>query len=50
MESVDNTFEPFIVHYAETFIMPANVSKYTITPIGKSVGKKIAVIKAYVRF
>ncbi|MBU3106011.1 class I mannose-6-phosphate isomerase [Clostridium gasigenes] len=50
VESVDNTFEPFIVHYAETFIMPANVSKYTITPIGKSVGKKIAVIKAYVRF
>lgn len=50
VESVDNTFEPFVVHYAETFIMPANVSKYTITPIGKSVGKKIAVIKAYVRF
>ena len=50
VESVDNTFEPFIVHYAETFIIPANVSKYTITPIGKSVGKKIAVIKAYVRF
>ena len=49
VESPDGAFEPFVVHYAETFIIPAAVGRYTIAPHGPSVGKKLATIKAYVR-
>lgn len=42
-------FEPFVVHYAETFIIPAQVKAYVIKPYGASEGKTIATIKAYVR-
>ncbi len=49
IESPSNSFEPFIVNYAETFIIPAAVGEYTIRPYGDSEGKKIATIKAYVR-
>lgn len=49
VESPVGAFEPFIVHYAETFIVPASVGEYTIAPHGKSAGKEIATIKAYVR-
>ena len=49
IESPENKFEPYIVHYAETFIIPANVGKYTIRPYGNSEGKEIATIKAFVR-
>lgn len=50
VESPTNQFEPFVVHYAETFIVPANVKEYTIRPYGESEGKEIATIKAYIRF
>jgi hypothetical protein len=50
VESPVNQFEPFVVHYAETFIVPANVKEYTIRPYGESEGKEIATIKAYIRF
>ena len=50
VESPDNKFEPFIVHYAETFIIPASVGNYTISPYGLSAGQECATIKAYVRF
>ena len=49
VESPDGRFEPFVVHYAETFIIPASVGAYTIRPHGASVGKRIATIKASVR-
>jgi mannose-6-phosphate isomerase class I len=49
VESIDNQFEPFVVHYAETFIVPAAVREYTIRPYGTSEGKEIATIKAFVR-
>ncbi|MCY3412246.1 MAG: class I mannose-6-phosphate isomerase [Candidatus Heimdallarchaeota archaeon] len=49
VESPSNKFSPFIVHYAETFIIPANVGEYTIRPHGPSEGSEIATIKAYVR-
>ena len=49
VESPTNSFDPFIVHYAETFIIPECVKEYTITPYGKSVGKELVTIKAYVR-
>ena len=49
IESVDNRFEPYVVHYAETFIVPAAAGAYTIRPYGESEGKEIKVLKAYVR-
>ena len=39
----------FAVHYAETFVIPENIKEYTIAPYGKSIGQKIATLKAYVR-
>ena len=50
IESPNGAFKPFVVHYAETFIIPANVNEYIISPYGKSAGKECATIKAYVRF
>lgn len=49
VESSNNLFEPFEVHYAETFIIPASVGEYTIKPYGISKSKKVGTIKAYVR-
>ncbi len=49
VESPGGRFEPFIVHYAETFIIPAAVGEYTIRPHGESEGSECATIKAYVR-
>ena len=34
IESPEGKFEPFEVHYAETFIIPACIGRYTIKPIG----------------
>lgn len=50
VESPDGSFEPLVVHYAETFIVPASVKKYTIRPHGKSAGRQCVTIKANVRF
>ena len=50
VESPKNKFEPFVVHYAETFIVPASIGEYTIRPYGKSEGKECVTIKASVRF
>ena len=50
VESPINAFKPFVVHYAETFIIPASVGEYTIAPYGKSVGQEWGTIKAYVRY
>jgi len=49
VESPDGAFEPYLVKYAETFIVPASVKRYTIRPSGPSIGQTIATIKAYVR-
>lgn len=49
VESPGGKFTPFVVHYAETFIMPAAVGRYTIRPHGASMGKECATIKAFVR-
>jgi mannose-6-phosphate isomerase class I len=48
VESPTGAFEPFHVHYAETFIVAAAVGKYRISPSGKA-GAPLATIKAYVR-
>ena len=49
VESPDGSFEPFYVHYAETFIIPESVKQYTIRPIGASEGKEVATIRASIR-
>jgi hypothetical protein len=49
IESPENKFNPFIVHYAETFIVPAAVGTYTIHPHGEAEGTECATLKAYVR-
>ena len=50
VESPVNAFEPFVVHYAETFIVPACVGDYKISPVNMAEGDRCATIKAYVRF
>ncbi|MGN0190215.1 MAG: class I mannose-6-phosphate isomerase [Candidatus Cryptobacteroides sp.] len=49
VESPTGAFNPFVVHYAETFIIPASVGSYTIRPFGESEGKRCATIKASIR-
>lgn len=49
VESPDGAFEPFVVHYAETFIVPAQVGPYTVSPHGASEGEEIATVTASVR-
>ncbi len=49
VESPTSAFEPFVVHYAETFIIPATVGHYTIRPYGLSEAAECATIKACVR-
>jgi len=50
VESPGDGFAAFIVHYAETFILPAAVGAYTIRPYGAGEGTECATIKAFVRF
>lgn len=47
--SPTDSFEPFVVHYAETFVVPANVGDYIIAPTEKSRGEELKTLKAYVR-
>lgn len=48
VESPDDLFAPFVVHYAETFIVPAGVGAYTIRPYGESKGRRCATLKAFI--
>jgi hypothetical protein len=45
IESPDNMFEPYEVHYAETFILPANIGRVRIVPVEGTV----KVMRAFVR-
>jgi mannose-6-phosphate isomerase class I len=47
VESPLNKFIPFTIHYAETFLVPAQVGRYTITPIRPD--ELCATIRANVR-
>ncbi|MEI6654308.1 MAG: class I mannose-6-phosphate isomerase [Verrucomicrobiota bacterium] len=49
IESPGGAFEPFVVHYAETVIVPAAVGPYTIRPHGPAIGAECATLLAYVR-
>ena len=46
--SPTNQFEPNIIHYAETFIIPASIDSYSIKPV-KPTDKPYGIIKAYIR-
>jgi mannose-6-phosphate isomerase class I len=48
VESPTGAFAPFLVHYAETFIVPAAVGAYTIRPTRPDAGE-LATMKAFVR-
>lgn len=48
VESPECAFEPFEVHYAETFIVPAAVGRYTIRP-SAATEEELATVKAFVR-
>ncbi|UII32713.1 hypothetical protein LVD17_02540 [Fulvivirga ulvae] len=43
VDSPQNKFKPFVVHFAESFIIPAGITEYTITPTVKH--KTCAVLK-----
>ena len=47
VESPTGAFAPFVVHYAETFIIPACVGDYVIRPYNET--KECVTVKAYVR-
>ena len=45
IESVDGSFAPYEVHYAETFILPAQVKECVIRPISG----EVKILRATVR-
>lgn len=45
VESIDGNFEPYEVHYAETFIVPESVGRYRL----RAVSGPVKVMQAYVR-
>ena len=45
ISSPDHAFPDYCVHYAETFILPASLTQFTIRPLGAS----CTVLRAYVR-
>ena len=47
--SPTGSFEPFVIHYAETFIVPASVGPYRIERTEHSQSTRFATLKAYVR-
>ncbi|MBP1672958.1 MAG: putative mannose-6-phosphate isomerase, class [Bacteroidetes bacterium] len=49
IESPSHDFEPFVVHYAETFIIPAQVKHFTMKPSHHLTQNPCAVILAFVR-
>lgn len=49
VESPDRAFDPFVVHYAETFIVPAAVGAYTVRPGTGAGPEECATVKASVR-
>ena len=47
IESVNGEFEPFVINYAETYIIPEYIKEYYIRPLHEN--ETCGVIKAYVR-
>lgn len=49
VESPDRAFDPFVVHYAETFIVPDAAGPFTVAPTGAADATGIATIRATIR-
>ncbi|ROQ04554.1 mannose-6-phosphate isomerase class I [Rathayibacter sp. PhB93] len=49
VESPTGAFAPFVVHYAETFIVPAAVGAFSLRPTERSAGERLGTVKAFVR-
>lgn len=49
VESTDGSFEPYEVHYGETFMIPAKLGKYKITPLENETETFLGIIQAYIR-
>jgi mannose-6-phosphate isomerase class I len=49
VESPTGSFAPFVVHYAETFIVPAQVGRYNVRPHDIGIGQRLGTVKALVR-
>ena len=47
VESPDDAFDDFVIHYAESFIVPAAVEKYRVRPLRP--GARCVTIRASVR-
>ena len=50
IENPQQQFEPFIIHYGESVVIPALIDEYSITPYGESENQEIGIIKGYVRY
>jgi mannose-6-phosphate isomerase class I len=49
VESPEGAFQPLVVHYAETFILPAAAGPFTVRPHGHSFRGECATLKASAR-
>ncbi len=49
VESPDGAFEPYVVHFGETFIVPAAVGSYTLRPLGSTGEQPHATVRASIR-
>ena len=47
IESLDDSFEPVVIHYAEAVFVPPAAGQYTIKPYGKSKYQECAVLEIY---
>lgn len=45
IESIDGSFEPFEIHYAETAIVPASVKEYKIKPVNGEIKMIVASVR-----
>lgn len=49
IESPTGAFKPYVIHFAESIVIPAGVSEYTVRPYGVSEGQKLAILKTFAR-
>ena len=47
IESLDDSFEPMIIHYAEAVFIPAAAGQYTVRPYGQSQNTECALLEIY---
>lgn len=47
IESLDGSFEPLVIHFAEAVFVPANVGQYVVKPYGKSQDEEVAILQIF---